>query len=300
MIDYIPLSEDNLESVHALSNNNLEYDNVPLDLFRFKTLGDPDFDPATALVAMSDGKPCGYMMAVCRKGADSVSAGLKLFAIDREFRSRKIASEMLSRIEAEVKSRGARAIGVGFIRPNYLTPGIDPRYTAAVAFLIRRGYTLGGYNYNMDVDLSASDWLTTELESKLAKDGIICRRLRADERQRLCEWMDADGFSKGWQYQVMHAADQDPIGVFIAEQGEQILGFASYDSVRPRWFGPMGTSEKQRHGGIGSITFLKCLQSMKEVGYDICEIGAVGPLYFYSKVANARVSRIFWGMEKAL
>ncbi|MDO8683513.1 MAG: hypothetical protein Q7N50_08535 [Armatimonadota bacterium] len=78
MIEYVSLNEDNLEAVHALSNRNLEFDNVSFDIFRFKTLQDPNFDPAMAIVAMSGGRPCGYMMGVCRDNGDSISAAVKL------------------------------------------------------------------------------------------------------------------------------------------------------------------------------------------------------------------------------
>lgn len=299
MIEYVSLDEDNLQDVHELSNRNLEYDRVSLDLFRYKTLEDPDFDPAMATVAMVDGKPCGYAMAVCRTTQERVTAGLKLFAVDPAYRGQRIASGMLAAVERAAGARGAESLSVGFIRPNYLTPGIDPRYTEAVAFLLRRGFERMGESFNMDVDLSASDWSTGELEARLAKEDVACRRLRADEKEKLGEWMLRE-FSAGWRYQVLRAAEMDPIAVFIAEKDGEILGFASYDGVRPRWFGPMATSENARCGGIGSVTFLRCLQDMKAVGYDICEIGAVGPLYFYSKIAAAKVSRIFWLMEKRL
>lgn len=300
LIDYVPLNEDNIRAVHALSNANLEFDAVPVEVFRYKTLGDPDFDPEMALVAVSDGEPCGYMMGVCRDTPDGKSAAIKMFAVNERFRGRGIASELLSRVEGAIKRAGATSLRVGFIRPNYLTPGLDPRYTAAAAFLLRRGYTRRGEAFNMDVELAASDWSTDVLERKLAADGVICRRLGVDEKQRLNDWMAADGFSEGWRYQVMHAAEQDPVGVFIAERHGEIIAFACYDGVRPGWFGPMGTTQNLRGGGVGSVTFLKCLQSMKEVGYKVCEICAVGPLYFYSKVANARVSRIFWHFAREL
>ena len=300
MPQYVPLTEENLAEVCALSNRNLTFDEVTLDFFRHLTLGDPDYEPAMALVAVVDGKPCGYMMAVCRKNDDNVRATIKLFAVDEEFRGRKIATEMLSRIEAEAKARGAKSLSVGFIPPNYITAGIDPRYTAAVAFLIRRGFTHDGGAFNMDVDLSVSDWSTEALEEKLAKEGVICRRVRRDERAPLRKWMAADGWSIGWQVEVGHAIDQEPVAVFVAEKDGEYLGFASYDGVRPGWFGPMATTKNLRTGGIGSVTFLRCLQDMKAVGYRICEINAVGPLYFYSKVSNAIVSRMFWHMEKEL
>ncbi len=300
MIKYVSLSEEILDSVHALSNRNLIYDLVGLDVFRYKTLEDPDFDPRMALVAMEDGEVCGYMMGVVRQTPDGPTSAVKLLAVDEQYRNRGIASEMLRRIEEVAKGQGAKSMLAGFARPNYLTPGLDPRYTVGAAFLIRRGFNRRGEAFNMDVDLSASDWSTEALEQKLAEQDISCRRLGRSEKERLREWMAADGFSEGWRYQVMHAADQDPVAVFIAEKSGEIIAFACYDGVRPGWFGPMGTSEGLRGGGVGTVTFLKCLQSMKAVGYKVCEIGAVGPLYFYSKVANAQVSRIFWQFEKQL
>ena len=60
----------------------------------------------------------------------------------------------------------------------------------------------------------------------------------------------------------------------------------------------MATTRNLRTGGIHTVTLLKCLQSMKEIGYRICEIGGVGPLYFYSKTVDAIVSQIFWKLQK--
>ena len=86
----------------------------------------------------------------------------------------------------------------------------------------------------------------------------------------------------------------------MAEKEGRLQGFAVYDGVRPAWFGPMGTSEAMRGTGVGSILLLKCLEDMRGKGYPISHICAVGPLYFYSKVVGAAVSRTFWLMEKEL
>mgnify|MGYP005837718725 CR=1 FL=1 len=299
-MELIPLGDDNIDAAHRICHCCLPYDRVPPDIFRYKTLEDPDFDPELALVAVEDGLPCGFMMGVCRSTESGVSAGIKLFGVGERHRNRGIAGEMLARIERAALERGAKTLNVGFTRPNYLTPGLDPRYTVAAAFLLRRGFVRKGEAFNMDVDLNSSDWATADIEARLAGQGIVCRRLGPEERDRLRDWMAANGYSEGWRYQVMRAAEQDPVAVFVAEKDGELAAFACYDGVRPGWFGPMGTLESLRGSGIGTVAFLKCLQSMRAVGYQICEICAVGPLYFYSKTANARVSRIFWGFEKSL
>jgi len=300
-IEYNTLSESNLEAALGILNRNLEYDNTTtLNLLRHKTIEDPDFDPSMGIIAYAEGEPHGFMFAVCRDEGDKRSATVKFFAVDSAYRNRGIATEMLSRIESRARAANAGVLRVGMSRPNYLMPGVDPRYTVACAFLLRRGFKRTGEVFNMDVDLSASDWSTDEIEKRLAMDGILCRRLEPNEKDRLLEWMSSEGYSSGWQYQTLCAAEVDPPAVFVAEKNGELIAFACFDGVRPGWFGPMGTRESMRGAGIGSVTFLKCLQDMKARGYRVCEINSVGPLYFYSKVANAKVSRIFWQFEKNL
>lgn len=300
MLEIRPLDEDLLEETRLMCNRVMEFDQLPAEWFRYKTLGDPDFDPAMTLIAVDSDKVRGAMMGVCRAGSDSVTGGIKFFVVDEESRNRGIASELLKRVEAVAAERGAGSLTVGFTRPNYITAGLDPRYTTAVAFLLRRGFERRAETFNMDVDLTASDWSTTDLEVRLADQGITCRRISHDEFSALDDYLIKAGHSTGWRYQIAHAATQEPPGVFVAEKDGEVIAFACYDGVRPGWFGPMGTSPTLRGSGIGTLTFLKCLQSMKKVGYTTCVINCVGPLYFYSKVANARVSRVFWQFEKSL
>ena len=64
-------------------------------------------------------------------------------------------------------------------------------------------------------------------------------------------------------------------------------------------FGPEGVEKSLRGLGVGGVLLLRCLGDMKSRGYARCEIGWVGPYAFYAKVADARVCRVFWQMEKA-
>ena len=173
-------------------------------------------------------------------------------------------------------------------------------YTPAVGFLLRRGFKYRAMTYNMDVPLTGRAFEDHDLESRLADQGIVARRVEKDEKERFISWMAADGWSAGWQYQAGTACDAEPSAAFVAEKDGEFLGFAVYDGVRPGWFGPTGTSESRRGSGIGSILFLKCVEDMQDKGYPVCHICAVGPLYFYSKVVGAAVSRIFWLMDKDL
>ncbi|MEI6913712.1 MAG: GNAT family N-acetyltransferase [Armatimonadota bacterium] len=300
MITYTSLDDNSLAGVHQICSTAIHLDTIPLDWFRYKTLGDPNFDPRLALVAKWDNKPVGFMMGVVRPGVDGPIGGIKLFAVQEQFRNQGIASALLSGVEAELKKQGAKSVTVGFTRPSYIFAGVDPTYTEACAFLLRRGYAKRGEAFNMDVDLDASEWSTSELEVKLARQGITCKRMDATDVDKLLGFFKREGTSSGWQYQVRNAYEQNPSGVFIALKDDRVIAFSCYDGVRPMWFGPMATAQEARGGGIGSLTFLKCLQAMKAQGYPTCFINSVGPLYFYSKVAGARVSRVFWQFDKQL
>ncbi len=294
------LSEDLLESVRQLHNETCRYDTLDLETFRHKTLEDPDFDPALAPVLLEAGRPVAWMMAVCRREEDRVRAGIKMFGVAPDWQGRGLANRLLGQVEAGCLARGALALDVGFTRPNYLTAGIDPRYTPAVAFLMRRGYQRTGETFNMDVDLSTSDWQAPELEEKLGSQGIVCRRLGPEDRGALEACFDREGTSAGWRYQILRAASLEPPRVFIAEREGEVVAFAAFDAVRPGWFGPMATSTALRGGGIGTLVYLRCLQDMKSLGYRVAVINAVGPLPFYSRVSGAVVSRVFWRMSKQL
>lgn len=301
MLTLSPLSEELLAAVHELHNGAVVYDRVPEATFRAKTLDDPDFDAELAPVARDGGRVVGYMAGVCRASEGGVDAGIMAFAVHGDYRGQGIASRMLCHVEENAKARGATSICVGFTRPNYLTAGIDPRYTPAVAFLLRRGYRKGGDIFNMDVELHSSDWDTSVLEGDMAGRGIRCVRLSGGSMEALQSFFAEEGTSAGWQFQIMQAARRNPAGVFVALDGSgKVQGYAAYDGVRPGWFGPMATRESARGRGIGSLTYLKCLQAMKAEGYMTAVINAVGPLPFYSRVSGAVVSRVFWRMAKDL
>ncbi len=300
-MDYKHFSDIQLQDIYDFYQSNLPKESLPLDFFLHKTIEAPDYDPELSIAALDNGKIVGAMLGASWKTDDGANGGIRFFAVDKDYEGQKIASTMLERVENALRMRDVKKVTIGMTRPNYITPGIDPReYTKAVGFLLRRGYTKRGEPYNMDVDLASSDWSTDSLEARLKERGITGRRLGVDEKDRMRDYMKKNGHSDGWTYQVMHAAEADPVGVFIAEQDGEIIAFACYDGVRPRWFGPMGTRGDIQGGGVGTLTWLMCLQSMKAVGYAICEINSVGPLYFYSKTSNAKVSRIFWRLEKDL
>lgn len=301
-MEILPVTETVFPDLWSLYNRTAAAcDQLPVDWLRFKMTGDPDPDPELRLVAVESGRPVGYMDAACRE-EDGVCVGyLKAWGTDQECRGLGIASELLARVENRFRERGVCCVDAGQAKPQYYTPGIDPAaYTPGIAFLLRRGFTYHSLSYNMDVPLTGRSFGDAGLVARLAGQGITIRRVSPDEKQDFVRRVTEEGWTFSWQYQCGTAAGADPPAAFVAEKDDRMLGFAVYDAVRPAWFGPTGTSEGARGSGIGTALFLRCLGDMRDRGYPVCHIGAVGPLYFYSKVADAVVSRCFWHMRKSL
>jgi GNAT superfamily N-acetyltransferase len=127
-----------------------------------------------------------------------------------------------------------------------------------------------------------------ELEKKLLeKDKIVFRRAIAPEKHLVSEWV-MEQFGAYWQSEVEVAFSRQPVSCWIAQRGNQILGFACYESTARNFFGPTGTLESERGKGIGKVLLVKSLESLREMGYAYAIIGGVGPAEFYEKAVGAK------------
>ncbi|SFU20419.1 hypothetical protein SAMN04489724_0296 [Algoriphagus locisalis] len=122
----------------------------------------------------------------------------------------------------------------------------------------------------------------------LKKEKVIFRRAIAPEKHLVSNWVLAH-FGEYWQSEVEVAFSRQPISCWLAQRGNEILGFACYESTARNFFGPTGTLESERGKGIGKILLIKSLESMREMGYAYAIIGGVGPAEFYEKTVNAKI-----------
>lgn len=129
---------------------------------------------------------------------------------------------------------------------------------------------------------------THHLEKKLAEMKILIRRPIAPEKSLVKDWVDLH-FGDYWANEVDVAFSFQPPHLFIAQKGNEILGFACYETTAKNFFGPTGTVENMRGKGIGKVLLLKSLNALKEMGYAYAIIGGVGPADFYKNVVDAKI-----------
>lgn len=118
--------------------------------------------------------------------------------------------------------------------------------------------------------------------------GITIRRGIVPEKHFVTEWI-AEHFSEYWRSEAEASFARMPASIFIAVEGDTLLGFGCYDVTARGFFGPTGVSEAARGKGTGKALLLACLHDMYHQGYGYAIIGGVGPVEFYAKACGATV-----------
>lgn len=290
---------DDILEVLDLCVGNMEFDAITETLLREKIYDDPDYDPQLVLTFYERSQLVGFMLGVARKIRDEHIAYIKLMAVDKTFRRKGIARSMYLLLEQEFIKRGAEKIRIYDAPFNYFMPGIDPRYTPALAFGETLGFKRFADTSNMIVDLH-QDFSTASEENELISKKIEIRRAEYNDRPEIIEFL-REHFDL-WQYEVLNAFNSLPVSLHIARCEGKIKAFSGHNgnNYGTGWFGPMGTHPDLRGKGIGSILLKRCLQDIKDWGLTKAIIPWVGPIRFYSYYVNAVVDRVFWRYEKIL
>jgi mycothiol synthase len=298
-----PLDRPDAEALLQIWNAAAPLDPLTPALLEEKIWGDEDTTTDLALLAEDAGQIAGFATGVVRQPGER--GVVKLIAVAPPRWREGIGGQLLRQLESAMRQRGASAVRLGEAAPNYLLPGIDPRYTRAMLFFEGRGYRRIGETYNLDVDLGAEDWSTAAREQELAMEGVTVRRAASDDRLAVDAFLDEHW--PAWKAEVSRALERRPVALHVAFRqrgGEEpeLLGFSAYDSnnLGTGWFGPMGTAPAARGLGIGSVLLRRCLRDQRAQGLQRAIIPWVGPIAFYAHYADAAISRVFYRYEKTL
>jgi len=165
---------------------------------------------------------------------------------------------------------------------------------------MRRGYTSNRVTrVDMEVDLLHADLDSAADEQRLAGQGVVLRRALAKEVDAASEFARAT-FSETWGIEVSETVRFDPLPLFIALDGDRIVGFSASETTGTSRFGPTGTHPDYRRRGIGRVLLKMCLRGIRDRGDDLATIGSAGPIDFYARAVGARISKGFWVFEKPL
>jgi predicted N-acetyltransferase YhbS len=125
-------------------------------------------------------------------------------------------------------------------------------------------------------------------DARTTAAGISVRRMDAWDRAPVRRFV-LEHFSENWASEAELAFSGHPITGFVAVKDGDIVGFAVYECSRRGFFGPTGVREDLRSSGAGAALLMRCLESLREMGYGYAIIGGVGPAAFYEKVCGATV-----------
>lgn len=141
-------------------------------------------------------------------------------------------------------------------------------------------------SYPRDMVVSLKNYSSPHLQVNEA----TFRRAKQSDAISLNRFIEKE-FGSRWLQSIENGFEQENIPIFIALDGQRIVGFACFDVVRRKkgLFGPMGTSLSNRIQGIGYTLLHYCLLEMKEIGYEYAIIGEAGPIEFYEKACSAVV-----------
>jgi GNAT superfamily N-acetyltransferase len=211
-----------------------------------------------------------------RRFGDVSGAWLVLLAVHPDHRRKGLGRELVAECAGRARRARAPDLHLGTAFPRYVWPGVDFRFTAALALFEATGFEPYGAACNMAIATS----FTADSPSGVAV-----------ERE------DGDGASALAARCFPHWSDEVERGVaagtcYVARAGSDTVGFACHSVNRAGWIGPMATDPDRQHGGVGRALLAAVCAALAADGRIEAEIAWVGPIGFYAK-AGARVSRVF-------
>jgi GNAT superfamily N-acetyltransferase len=233
--------------------------------------------------------------------AASVTCGrwLRILAVDRDARRAGLGSALL----ADAELRGVS--GIAGEAGNYFTPGIFEEDEGARAFLRARGYVEKDAMWNLAVILSSANGEGSHGTSAGGPSRSAALRMTAARRpnhhdaDRILTFIERE-FGRIWRFEASKAFDADVPKIFVAEEQDEITGFAVHD-VNNRglgFFGPTGVMKSMRGRGIGCQLLLASLADMRRLGFARVVIPWTDALEFYRKCCGAEPAHRFIAFGK--
>jgi mycothiol synthase len=260
-------------AVIGIWNGGLFADPINVTTWRAKVLLDPNFDREGCLVAEVDGEVRGFVLSLVRRvpffndGLEPDKAWITAFAVDPAWQGQGIGGALLEAAEARLRALGRNSVALSPYVPNYFTPGADANaYARGVAFLEKRGFEVVERPISMRAELTGFRMpdAVAERHMALSADGIEIRPVTPADIVPILDFIPRH-FSWDWHREATGVLNDlfngDPrfVGMIVARQGDEVLGYAEHRVER---FGPFGVRSDLRSRGIGRVLLGTTLQEM--------------------------------------
>ncbi|HMF03272.1 MAG TPA: GNAT family N-acetyltransferase [Acidimicrobiia bacterium] len=218
------------------------------------------------------------------KGTGAFAAAwLVLLAVHPDDQRRGRGRELVAESARRARAAGAVDLHLGTAIPRYVWPGVDFRFTAALALFETMGFEPYGAACNMAI--------TTSFRAD-APAGSAVEREEGDGATAL-----AARCFPHWRDEVERSV---VAGTCYAARGNgETIGFACHSVNRAGWIGPMATDPERQRAGVGRSLLGAVCAALANTGRGVADIAWVGPIGFYAK-AGATVSRVFRNAKLAL
>lgn len=308
-LDITPLTEASLPAVHALCEATVPEYSFPAEWFRRFTIGDMHYDPVLALVARvgDDDDPAGFIMATRRKRVAwfGWTAYLKFLVVRRDLQRQGVGTRLLDTLLERLKARKLRRVRVMDSNPDYIWPGLDPRFTAAYFFLKKHGFKKGRERVNLHVPLDEISPTRRPILGRTPPAEVAGYRLGragAGDKSSVVEFVHEHFRLGTWAEETALSFRNDPPTTFVARapDTDAIVGFATHSSFFPGSFGPTGVEKSLRGHGLGGALLRWCLHDLATAGVPRMVIQWVvgDTIKFYSKTIGAKIGQVYWTMRR--
>ncbi len=296
--------ESILPDLAELGQEAFPLHDISVGSMRRITVGDPNFLPEDLIVAREGGDILGAALgARYRKQPEGRSQdpnGYIKMICSSPFDA-ELMRRILSEVEVGLKDEGAEAVSYSNFASWHLFPGVDLRYEDLLDFLLSEGFSKSGECVDYLIDLSAFriPRRVKRIEEEVLGSAIRLRLAEEEDREGLREWIsERSGFA--WSYEAARAVGRAGSGVWLAEDGDELIGFSVFGSLEHHWFGPIAVEDERRRKGLGSVLMFRTIQSMKELGVSRAVIPWTRHLLFYSQIPGIVGLRHYWTMSKGL
>ena len=125
------------------------------------------------------------------------------------------------------------------------------------------------------------------LEEALREKGITIVKALAPDMSKIIAFTEENGHP-GWAAAIRVCFMNQPPRCWIAVKDKQVIGFGCYESTARGFFGPPLVADSARRQGIGKILLLKCMESLRDMGYAYAFIGwpAQNAIHFYEEATG--------------